>query len=136
MDTDTELLRRFVDDDAQEAFAELVQRKIRLVYSAALRQTAGDTHLAHDVTQAVFLALAARARSLRRHTELTAWLFTTTRFLAHNALRTQRRWQQREQDANAMNMLSREPWAHPAKQGCVGWLPRRRRAKSTGSAPR
>lgn len=108
MDTDTELLRRFVDDDAQEAFAELVQRKVRLVYSAALRQTAGDTHLAHDVTQAVFLALSARARSLRRHTELTAWLFTTTRFLAHNAVRTQRRWQQREQDANAMNMLSRE----------------------------
>lgn len=47
MDTDTELLGRFVDDDAQEAFAELVQRKIRLVYSAALRQTAGDAHLAH-----------------------------------------------------------------------------------------
>ena len=108
MDTDTELLRRFVDDDTQEAFAELVQRKIRLVYSAALRQTAGDAHLAHDVTQAVFLALSARARSLRRHTGLTAWLFTTTRFLAHNALRTQRRWQQREQDANAMNLLSRE----------------------------
>lgn len=108
MDPDTELLRRFVDDDAQGAFAELVQRKLRLVYSAALRQTGGDAHLAHDVTQAVFLALAARARALRRHTELTAWLFTTTRFLAHNARRTQRRWQQREQDANAMNMLARE----------------------------
>jgi DNA-directed RNA polymerase specialized sigma24 family protein len=67
--------------------------------------------LARDVTQAVFLALAARAPALRHHTALTSWLFTTTCFLAHKAVRSQRPWQQREKDANAMNVLAREAGA-------------------------
>jgi RNA polymerase sigma factor (sigma-70 family) len=113
MEADTELLQRFAnDDDADAAFAELVRRKIGLVYAAARRQTGEDAHLARDVTQAVFLALAARAPALRHHAALTSWLFTTTRFLAHKAVRSQRRWQQREKDANAMNVLARE--ADPA----------------------
>ena len=67
MEADAELLKRFIgaDHDADAAFAELVRRKIALVYAAARRQTGGDAHLAQDVTQAVFLALAARAPALR-----------------------------------------------------------------------
>src|SRR4051812_36285307 len=79
MSEDSELLRRFADEGAQEAFAELVRRKLDLVYAAALRQTGGDAPLAEDVTQAVFLALACRAGALKRHTALTGWLYTTTR---------------------------------------------------------
>jgi len=65
MNDETELLRRFADEDAQDAFTELVRRKIDLVYAAALRQTGGDAHLAQDVTQGVFLALACRASVLK-----------------------------------------------------------------------
>lgn len=96
-----ELLRRFADENAQEAFAELVRAKINLVYASALRQVGGDAHLAQDVTQSVFLALAAQATKLKRHPVLTGWLFTTTRFLAAKALRGQRRWHDREVEANS-----------------------------------
>lgn len=96
-----ELLRRFADENAQEAFAELVRAKINLVYASALRQVGGDAHLAEDVTQGVFLALASQAAKLKRHPVLTGWLFTATRFVAAKTLRGQRRWQNREAEANA-----------------------------------
>ncbi|HVS52550.1 MAG TPA: sigma-70 family RNA polymerase sigma factor [Opitutaceae bacterium] len=103
MQDDLELLRRFAEEGSQAAFAELVRRKVNLVYAAALRQTRGDGHLAQDVTQAVFLALAGQAATLTRHALLTGWLFTTTRNLATKAVRTHVRWQRRELEANRMS---------------------------------
>jgi RNA polymerase sigma factor (sigma-70 family) len=108
MNNDSELLRQFADEDSQEAFAELVQRTVNFVYAAALRQTGGDAHLAQDVTQGVYRALACQASTLKRHAVLTGWLYTTTRFLATKAVRTQRRWQRREQEAHTMNAILRE----------------------------
>jgi RNA polymerase sigma factor (sigma-70 family) len=112
MNEDNELLRRFGEERSERAFAELVQRKINLVYAAALRQV-GDAHLASDVTQAVFLSLACRARTLTRHPALTAWLYTTTRFIAMKTMRAHHRWQRREQEAHSMNALHADtklPW--------------------------
>jgi RNA polymerase sigma factor (sigma-70 family) len=105
MNEEAELLGKFADEGSQEAFAEVVNRTIGLVYGAALRQTGGDAHLAQDVTQAVFLALACRAGELKRHAVLTGWLYTTTRFLASKAVRTQARWQRREKEATTMSIL-------------------------------
>jgi RNA polymerase sigma factor (sigma-70 family) len=102
MDDDALLLQRFARSGDQEAFAELTRRKVGLVYAAALRQVGGDEHLAKDVTQAVFFALASQARKLEHHQQLSGWLYTTTRFLALKALRTQSRWQSREQHASTM----------------------------------
>ncbi|MGA2281739.1 MAG: sigma-70 family RNA polymerase sigma factor [Verrucomicrobiota bacterium] len=114
--TDSELLRRYVRDRSETAFGELVQRHINLVYSAALRQMNGDTHLAEDVTQSVFADLARKATRLIRHTSLTGWLYTSTRFVAANIRRMEQRRSLREREAHAMNAIisSTEPepdWA-------------------------
>ena len=64
MSDDSELLRRYAEARSQDAFAELVQRHLTLVYSTALRQAGGDAHLAQDVTQMVFTDLARKAAAL------------------------------------------------------------------------
>jgi len=99
---DVQLLRKFVEQQSQEAFAELVRQRIGFVYASALRLLAGDAHLAQDVTQGVFLALARTAPSLVDRSVLVSWLYMSTRFLAGKAVRTQRRWQAREREANAL----------------------------------
>ena len=80
MNDDSQLLRRYDEDHSESAFAELVARHIDLVYSAALRQLKGDTHLAQDVAQTVFADLARKARSVSRHGVLTGWLYQATRY--------------------------------------------------------
>lgn len=103
--TDSDLLGRYVGQQAEEAFADLVHRHLDLVYSAALRQVDGDHATAADVTQAVFTDLARKAGRLTSHTSLTGWLYTSTRFLAANARRADERRRQREQQALAMNSI-------------------------------
>src|SRR5258705_202989 len=77
MTPDGELLRRYAETSSDDAFAELVRRHVNLVYSTALRQVNGDTHLAEDVAQTVFTNLAREARALSQRNALTGWLYTT-----------------------------------------------------------
>ncbi len=46
---DAELLRRYVEQADEPAFAELVTRHVNLVHSTTLRQVNGDAHLASPV---------------------------------------------------------------------------------------
>jgi RNA polymerase sigma factor (sigma-70 family) len=55
----------------------LVERYLAFVYSSALRRT-GDAAQATEVTRAVFLVLARRARRLPKNTVLAGWLFHVT----------------------------------------------------------
>ena len=87
--TDLDFLREFVEGNSDTAFTELVRRHIDLVYSAALRQLRGDSHLARDATQAVFCELARNARKLIGHRTLIGWLYTTTRFVASRMQRSE-----------------------------------------------
>ncbi|HEV8542184.1 MAG TPA: sigma-70 family RNA polymerase sigma factor [Verrucomicrobiae bacterium] len=102
MNDENQLLRAYAEEKSEPAFAELVRRYIDLVYSAALRQVNGNSSLAEDVTQSVFLDLARKAGSLTRHSSLAGWLFTTTRFIASNSLRHEMRRHAREQKAEIM----------------------------------
>ena len=105
MTTDRELLRRYIHEASEEAFTEVVQRHVNLVYGVALRQLCGNTTMAQEVTQAVFTALAAKAGLMTKHAHLSAWLHTTTRFTASHVVRTERRRQDREQKAYTMQAL-------------------------------
>jgi len=91
---DSELLERFVRDGSQEAFRELIARHTNLVYASAM-QRLRDTHAAQDVTQAVFVALALKAKSLRAGTPLAGWLYQATKFACAKHQRTEERRKER-----------------------------------------
>lgn len=102
MNDDAVLLRRYVEQGSEEAFTRLVQNHVDLVYSAALRRTNGDAHRAADISQEVFTALARQARKLSHHPVLSAWLHATTRNVAVNVMLSERRRQQRQHIALAL----------------------------------
>jgi RNA polymerase sigma factor (sigma-70 family) len=95
---DNSHLRQFVEAGSQESFRELVGRHTNLVYACAM-QRLRDPHAAEDVTQAVFLTLALKAKNLRSHTSLAGWLFTTTRYVATRYQRGEQRRKEREMRA-------------------------------------
>jgi len=106
MKDDATLLTGYVQNRSESDFAELVQRHVNLVYSAALRQVNGDAHLAQDVTQTVFTDLARKASSLTNHRVLAGWLFTSTRFAAAKMVRGEQRRRLREQEAHSMQEIT------------------------------
>src|SRR3954452_11308005 len=102
-DDDWALLRAYAGGGAGDAFARLVSRHADLVYSAALRQVR-EPHLAEDVTQAVFILLAQKARKLvaapaSARPRLGGWLYNAARYASRNALRVQRRRVHHEREA-------------------------------------
>jgi RNA polymerase sigma factor (sigma-70 family) len=102
MKSDSELLRQFAEERSEEAFNQLVNRYLNLVYSTALRSLNRDTHQAKDIVQSVFILVARKANALAGHPALAGWLYITTQNLAAKALRAERRRVAREQKAFAM----------------------------------
>ena len=104
-----ELLTRYAREGDDAAFALLVKRQVDLVYSAA-RRLMMDPHLAEDVTQSVFVALATQAASvadrLQGGAPLSGWLHVTTRNVAAKAIRSEERRRGREQEAFRMQTLA------------------------------
>ena len=99
--TDQTLLRTLAAGDDPEALGELAVRYGGLVYSSALKQVR-DPHLAEDITQAVFIVLMRKARSIHPDTVLASWLFTVTRHAVQNARRMQARRRHHEMQVAGM----------------------------------
>src|SRR5580658_918039 len=95
--TDAELIDGYCSG-LQDALATLIRRHVDLVYAAALRRT-GDPGLADDVTQAVFIVLAKKARSLRSRATVAGWLILVTRHVARSAVRARTRRHRHEHAA-------------------------------------
>ena len=117
--TDLQLLARYANSHAEDAFAELVSRHLNLVHSAALRQVRSP-QLAEEVAQSVFTDLARNATKLSSGSDasspdsLTPWLYQVTRRTAIDVVRREARRQLREQIAtelNAMNATTAE-WTY------------------------
>jgi RNA polymerase sigma factor (sigma-70 family) len=101
MTDDSELLRLYAAEGSEDAFRELVNRRIALVYGSALRQL-GDPSRARDVVQLVFTDLARKAPSLCRRPVLASWLYTSTHYAVANLRRQERRQRIRDHEAHLM----------------------------------
>jgi RNA polymerase sigma factor (sigma-70 family) len=95
---DAELLRQYVKDHSDSAFAELVKRHVNLVYFTALRMV-HQRALAEDITQLVFVQLARKAPDIREGNALPGWLYRVTHCQAANALRADQCRRQHEAEA-------------------------------------
>jgi RNA polymerase sigma factor (sigma-70 family) len=99
-------LERFVLEQDESAFAEILQRHGRMVLGVCLR-TLRDWHEAEDAFQATFLILARRAHSGRWQPSIGNWLYTVAGRVARKAkARTARCQAQQEQ---VEGLPAREP---------------------------
>jgi RNA polymerase sigma factor (sigma-70 family) len=105
MDDDNKLLSAYVIGKSERAFAELVRRHLGLVYSVALRRVGHDAHLAEDVVQVVFSALARKAKSLMDRPTLSGWLYVSAHAASAEAVRKECRRRRREEES----ILMQEP---------------------------
>ena len=87
---DWRLIREYGKTGSEAAFAKLVDRYTKLVYSVCLRELQ-STEQVDDAVQIVFLLLARKARSFRRDSKIASWLCA----VARNVCRDMRRAEQR-----------------------------------------
>jgi RNA polymerase sigma factor (sigma-70 family) len=78
-----------------ENLEQVVEDHLRFVYDVAVRQVR-NSHLAQDVTQAVFIIFLRKQRGLPRGQVLRGWFHRTTLYAARNALRMQSRRRRHE----------------------------------------
>ncbi len=93
-ESDAALLACFAAVRDERAFAELMRRHSPMVFAAALRIVKQRPD-AEDVLQAVFVTLAAKARSLRRVRSLAGWLHNVAVRVGLNVLKMNQRRERR-----------------------------------------
>src|SRR2546427_649789 len=94
MMNDHQLLCAYVQG-GEQAFETLAEKYFRMVYTVAVRQT-GDSHLAEEIAQSVFLILSRKARGFSARASVPGWLLRTTRFVCWDAIKMRRRRDQNE----------------------------------------
>src|SRR3954470_12623386 len=97
-------MREFVKNRSEAAFTAIVRLHLNLVFATALRQ-GGDRGMAEEITQNVFLALSAKAATLRSNSTLAGWLYATTINQCRARLRAEYRRKEREQLAGDLSSL-------------------------------
>jgi RNA polymerase sigma factor (sigma-70 family) len=117
MNDAAELLSRYAKTGEEEAFRQLVEVHLGLVFSAALRKLNGDQHAAQDVAQTVFSDLARKAKFLPGNIILSGWLYRHTCLKAAEFVRAETRRRAREKtaaDMNALNISDESIWREVA----------------------
>lgn len=100
------LLADFVQNGSEQAFRDLVEAYLNMVYSTALRRVNGNRHLAEDISQQIFIDLAKKAARLPADIRLGGWLYRHTCFTASKALRGESRRKARELHAVELQVIA------------------------------
>ena len=98
---DRDLVRSYARDGSETAFRALVSRHVDLVFATALRQV-GDTGLAEEITQNVFVHLARKAPALAGHETIAGWLHRSAILESKARFRSEMRRRRREEVAAAL----------------------------------
>ena len=107
-----DLLAQYVEKGSEEAFRTLVERYVNLVYATANRLVDGNSQLAEDVAQTVFIDLAQKARGFSSGVMLGGWLHRRTFNVATTLMRGERRRSERERRAVEMRALDEHADSH------------------------
>lgn len=110
---DRDLVRSYALEGSETAFRALVGRHVDLVFATALRQV-GDTGLAEEITQNVFVHLARKAPSLAGHETIAGWLHRSAILESKARFRSEMRRRRREEVAAALaetELQGRDPAA-------------------------
>jgi RNA polymerase sigma factor (sigma-70 family) len=119
--SDFALLREFVGERHQPAFATLVRRHLDLVYATALRKV-GDSGGAEEIAQNVFCALARKAWQFAPDDSLPAWLHKTALIESQFWLRGEMRRRRREETAAELGTTMKTFEDQPAFNALVPLL--------------
>ena len=98
---DRDLVRSYASEGSETAFRALVGRHVDLVFATALRQV-GDTGLAEEITQNVFVHLARKAPALAGHETIAGWLHRSAILESKARFRSEMRRRRREEIAAAL----------------------------------
>ena len=98
---DRDLVRSYASEGSETAFRALVGRHVDLVFATALRQV-GDTGLAEEITQNVFVHLARKAPALVGHETIAGWLHRSAILESKARFRAEMRRRRREEIAAAL----------------------------------
>ncbi len=98
---DAQLLQRFTARQDEAAFAALLGRHARLVWSVCW-QVLGHEQDAEDAFQATFVALARDGASIRQGQAVASWLYHVAQHIARKAARQRAKRQAYERQAPAM----------------------------------
>jgi RNA polymerase sigma factor (sigma-70 family) len=101
--SEADLLQAFVQNRDADAFRHLVEIYADVVFATARRQVRSHQS-AEDVTQAVFMLLARKARSVQPR-YLAGWLIKTTHLVALESLRRDSRRRHHETEAAVMQQI-------------------------------
>ena len=77
--SDVQLVLKFVHSADDSAFEELARRHTPMVYRVCVR-ILSDPHQAEDATQATFVVLAKKAGSLNNKSNVASWLHGVARY--------------------------------------------------------
>jgi RNA polymerase sigma factor (sigma-70 family) len=92
---DSELIDRFLADHEEAAFQALLHRHGPMVLRVCRRTLSGE-HDVEDAFQATFLALASKARTLRKRESLASWLQCNAYHIALDACKSRKRRRKHE----------------------------------------
>ena len=104
--TDGQLLERFADRRDEAAFASLIARHGRMVFSVC-RRLLHHQQDAEDAFQATFLVLVRQARSITKRDSVASWLYGVAYRVACKARR--KRARQQVQEARLPDLAGAEP---------------------------